>query len=304
MKITNNANLPQAFVRAVTPKYRSSIHSMGITSIIGPIRTRQIKLRYWDDITVDASSLVWACFGTATHEILKAGAENYGAEDECWFEQRFEVPSETPGVIIVGYIDLTHMNGIIDDYKTTSFWAVKDGMKPEWIRQLKGYAWLVNTAKGKGIIHKARVVALLKDWSKTNSMKYPDIPKSAICVLEDKQLTNLNAPEIMARTGRYLNDRVEAHTLANSMTDEELPMCTAEERWAKPDMWAVIKEGGKRAFRVLNNNEAAIKLADSKENHIVQYRPGENVRCATYCDCSKICKVIENSKIEKRRKAK
>ena len=52
---------------------------------------------------------------------------------------------------------------------------------------------------------------------------------------------------------------MEKHQEARVLFDLEndLGLCTDEERWKKNDTWAVKKKGQKRALRVLNSEEEA-----------------------------------------------
>ena len=298
MIITNKSNLPQALVRAVSQKPHNPENKISITALLGPIRIRQIKKRYWDKIEVDASDLIWAIFGTAAHEILRSGAVRYGALDGYSVEQYFEVLSRRfPGIKITGTVDLIHWVGIIDDYKTTSMWAIKDGMKAEWARQIRGYAWLVNRVSDSMLIHTGRVIALLKDWTSLQALKYPQMAQQSVVIVEDDRCKNLDKQETIMCTEEYIEDRVEAHLLADSLSDVELPMCTSEEKWSKPDTWAVIKAGAKRAYRVLTNKDEAYALISQlKTGYEVEFRPGEDTRCLRFCDCRVICKEIQNRK--------
>ena len=76
------------------------------------------------------------------------------------------------------------------------------------------------------------------------------------------------------------------------MPDDELPECTAEERWERPIKYAVKKEGRKSALRVLDSlKDAENYMAEKKlfAKHFVETRQGESVRCESYCAVQPFC---------------
>ena len=66
-----------------------------------------------------------------------------------------------------------------------------------------------------------------------------------------------------------------------------MPACTPEERWAKPDKWAVMKHGRKSAVKVFDSEEEAnanIGLGD-----YIEYRQGVDTKCEDYCMVNQFC---------------
>ena len=59
---------------------------------------------------------------------------------------------------------------------------------------------------------------------------------------------------------------------------DKLPLCSAEEQWARHDTWAVKKKGQKRAVKVHQSEEDAISHANSNSalagNCVVEHRKG------------------------------
>ena len=74
--------------------------------------------------------------------------------------------------------------------------------------------------------------------------------------------------------------------------NDDLPLCTDEERWRRKDTYRVEKKGRKTAVRVLDTREEADEYIgghkDSKLLKVVEAK-GECVRCANYCDVAKFC---------------
>ncbi len=86
----------------------------------------------------------------------------------------------------------------------------------------------------------------------------------------------------------FCRERVRLHAMAQS-GNGALPECTAEERWEKSPKWAVMKKGRKRALRLYDTEAEAQKHAQSEKLCHVEHRPGESVRCQSYCNAAPYC---------------
>jgi hypothetical protein len=96
----------------------------------------------------------------------------------------------------------------------------------------------------------------------------------------------------------YMQDRVMLHQEAQLAwdTQEAVVECSDEERWTKPDTWAVMKKGAKRAVKVFDNNKDAVDhmLAMIPKSLLVgqyhiQERKGGRTRCENYCSVADFC---------------
>jgi hypothetical protein len=71
------------------------------------------------------------------------------------------------------------------------------------------------------------------------------------------------------------------------------PPCTAEERWERDTTWAVMKGSNKIATKVCKSEEEAQWYVDSNElvknSFSIVKRPGEAIRCKSYCVVSQFC---------------
>src|SRR2546425_433768 len=88
-----------------------------------------------------------------------------------------------------------------------------------------------------------------------------------------------------AQAQAFIRERVLLHRQAQF----RLPKCSAMERWQKPDMFAVIKPGAKRALKNHTSLEDATNHMHSMPGTTIQIRPGESTRCRSYCSVSKFC---------------
>ena len=78
------------------------------------------------------------------------------------------------------------------------------------------------------------------------------------------------------------------------VSDNELPMCTMEERWNDGNKYIVIKHGAKRATKIHETlEEAEEHLNNLNKNYPnayeIQERLGEDKKCLEYCSACKFC---------------
>ncbi len=120
----------------------------------------------------------------------------------------------------------------------------------------------------------------MRDWQSAQALRdksYPKIPVVRI----DVSVWDL------VETEDYIVSRVQLHQKA--ATDENLPECTAAERWEKSPTFAVVKPGRLRALRVFTTREEAEALIESTPGSALQVRSGAAIRCERFCPCSSVC---------------
>jgi hypothetical protein len=76
--------------------------------------------------------------------------------------------------------------------------------------------------------------------------------------------------------------------------DEELWPCGPGQRWHKPDKWAVMQTGKKRAIRLFEDEEQAVEYMDqliekNGARYHMEFRQGEDTRCQSYCSVAQFC---------------
>ena len=280
MKLTNKFNLPDTFVNVIQrPTYSKGKAHISATELINSPRIVQLKKKHWEDITQDASEMVWSLFGSAVHNILEHGKDKHHIVEER-LHTNFE------GWDISGAIDLQEVEEdgiVINDYKVTSAWAVINE-KAEWGEQLNIYAWLVERVK-KIPVKKVQIVAIIRDWSARDAVNREGYPPSPIAVIE-YPLSTFTARE------EYITKKIEQHNEAYfaMTTGEELQECTPEDMWEKPTTYALKKIGGVRAKKVYSIlTEAEAGRAEAGKGHEIETREGERTRCQKYCQVSQFC---------------
>jgi hypothetical protein len=273
-ELTNNYNLPQSLVSALSADWYTQHGHISVTGLIQPPRLRQLMLRYGDDIEEDVSDKIWMLLGSAVHDVLERADTTHSLQEE-------RLATDVLGWIVTGKADLWEEPGIVSDYKVTSVWAGMNGVKPEWEAQTNIYGYLYRQA-GFPVIY-LRIVCIYRDWSKNRAKQGGGYPPCAAGVLPVTMWSDNQVEQ-------YLQKRVRLHQEAELLSDWHLPVCTPEERWERPTTFAVMKKGRKSAVRVFEKEEDATALAHEKgKDHWIERRPGESVRCKDYCPVNKHC---------------
>lgn len=275
MNLTNRLNLPLPIVRAVEHDDYWQDGHISVTGLIQPPRIRQLTYRHRESITVDVADRIWPLLGSNTHYILERAAI-----DNALQEERLSI--DVLGWKVTGKPDL-YYNRTVFDFKVTSVWSVLNGVKNEWEIQENLYAVLLRAYTFT--VEQLAIIAILRDWSKHQVTKSRDYPDTQSVILPVTLWDPIDA-------GMYLEERVIMHQGAVRLEDDALPICTPAERWERPTQYAVKKRGNKRAARLLPTMEEAEMWAmdNMKEKPFeIEVRPGESIRCASYCDCSNFC---------------
>lgn len=286
MKLTNRNNLPETIINVIKrPEYNKGKSNMSVTELLNSPRIVQLKRKHWDDLTEDASDMVWSIFGTAIHGVLE-----HGKDDHHIVEERIHVIIDN--VHISGAIDLQEIeeDGIIlSDYKTTSAWAVMNE-KQDWHNQLNSYAYLVEVAK-KTPVKKLQIVAIVRDWNRRDAATRDGYPAAPIVVIDIPLWP-------FAEREAYVRKRISLHGDAffEMETGGDMPECTSEEMWEKPTVYALKKDGNVRAKSVHETREAAetalaaaTEKAKKGEKFLIEVREGGRTRCESFCQVAPYC---------------
>ena len=276
MNVTNVLGLPQALVDAVTLEKHNAPGEVSATTLIKGVKEILLTDRHWDEITVDVKDSMWALWGTATHHLLE---KEY---DGTFTEEKFE--QKVGDLTVTGRVDCYDMaNEILYDYKTTSAWKIVYKNFEDWYKQGMIYSWLLSK---KGLkVNKCKFVAILRDWSETESLRKPDYPKSPVYVYEfDVTDADIKSVE------EVIEQKIAQIESQKEVADDSLPECSKDERWASADVYAVMKEGRKTSVKNFDNKEDADNLAkELGDKHYVETRPGVDKKCTRYCSCYEFC---------------
>ena len=276
MKVSNRLHLPEAFVKAVSTTRHNEAGCFSATTLNKGAKEIILTDRHFDEITVDAADSVWAVWGTAVHALLESQPDNN------FHEEYFKVPVSNS--FVTGQVDSYDMeNGVINDWKTASVWKVQFNDFKDWRAQGLTYAWLLQQSGLE--VKKCRFVALLKDHSKTKAKTDSSYPQSPVFIYE----FDVTAADMEETAARILA-KVQEIENAYELDDDAIEPCSAEERWAEGEKWAVMKNGRKTAIKLFDNSADADAMAGEMGNaYYVEHRPAISRKCGDYCNCKDFC---------------
>ena len=276
MIVSNRLNLPAAFVNAVSVRRHNEPGCFSATTLNKGCKEIILSDRHFDEITVDAADSVWAVWGTAVHALLESQPDNN------FHEESFKVPVSNS--FVTGQVDSYDMeNGVINDWKTASVWKVQFNDFKDWRAQGLTYAWLLQQSGLE--VKKCRFVALLKDHSKTKAKNDSSYPQSPVFIYE----FDVTAADMEETAARILS-KVQEIENAYELDDDAIEPCSAEERWADGEKWAVMKNGRKTAIKLFDNSADADAMAGEMGNaYYVEHRPAISRKCGEYCNCKDFC---------------
>ena len=311
-------------------RYTKGKADYSATELLKPPRVRELQRIHDDEIEEDASEFVFALLGTVAHFILELGVYydiwdvvndllqlhyeegrgtrktfikkvnilwkllvgHYKADrnGKAVVERRLFWTCPSTGKTISGAIDLVYPDRVITDYKMMSVYEGIHGLKQEKIQQLNIY----NLLACEGVTsdghpsdldppRQLQICSLYRDWSKTKAnlarLKGDSYPQRQVAVFK------LNKWELN-ETKEFIAGRIRKHMAA----EQELPQCSANDRWARPPKFAVRKRGRKSALRVLDSyNDALEWMEKNEKGESVEERPGQSIRCELYCNVSGFC---------------
>lgn len=286
MIITNNLKLPAPFVNMAQRDYIYEPNEYRVTSLLKGVRETILERRHDAEIERDVSDMVWMLFGTAVHGVLEKHEEG----DNELKEQRIKIPFGD--YVLSGQFDLYNdTTKTVTDYKTASVWKIIFGDFEDWRRQLLIYCYMLRKigfdAQG------GEIVAFLKDHSKRDAKIKPDYPQFPV-----KKVSFAFSDDDFIECEQWLSDRFALIARAEKLPDDELPLCTPEERFNSGDKYAVMKKGRKTALRVMDSLEEAERWKSEHGGDEIQKRPGEDKKCLDYCSACQFCshykEVVQN----------
>ena len=278
MIITNKTNLPAPFVRMAQSDYEPTPKRYSATTLLKPVREILLKRRHDKALTQDCSEMIWLLFGQAVHQIL----EKYGTGRNEFTEERLSYTLEN-GYTVSGIIDFYDMEKEeVVDYKTASVWKVKFRDFTEWKRQGLIYAWLL--WKNGLPVKTVKFYAILKDHNVREAKLKSDYPKLPIVEVK----FNVTEGRLQA-VDEFIRGKIDELIKYEDAPDDELPLCSPEDRWNEGDKYAVMKNGRKTALRVLDSKEEAEKYKAENGGDYIELRRGTDKKCIDYCLCCEKC---------------
>lgn len=205
---------------------------------------------------------------------------------------------EIDGTKLTGIMDYLSGARRISDYKYTTAYATKDGLKPEWIAQQNCYRWMLHETTGI-LARELTIVAIYRDWHWRRAQKDMTYPQNPVEVLE------LPVWEL-EETAEWIQHRIAGIQYARATGD--LRDCTDEERWQEKGAYALMKKKRKSAIKLFNSEP---ELRDYAENHkserllnpakdlYIQRRYPVSKKCEHYCPALNFCDQGQKTMMER-----
>jgi hypothetical protein len=286
MPLTNSLNLPKPFVDAATSDHRYKPKRYSVTEVLGGTCEAVLKRRHAGEGEEDVADSVWRIFGTAVHKVLEQAEATDTQLQEQWFSVHVQ-----DGYRVSGIFDLyDEATKTVTDWKTTSVYTVLFGDFEKWRRQTLIYCWMLERSGFEA--RRGEIVAILRDHSMRKAKTERDYPKHPVFRI-GWDFTD----EDMRWAERYVSDWLTAVAFQEKLPDDELEPCSPEDRWHKPDKWAVMRRGQKKAVRLFEDKAKALDymdwLADQPSNKgrglYIEHREGEDSKCESYCPVAQWC---------------
>jgi hypothetical protein len=282
MNITNIFGLPEALVSFASEEYEYEPKVYRATSLLKGYKEIMLTRKFYNDVSVDVSDLIFQLWGSAVHLILEQQPSNNTVKEERLYMKFGDYT-------LTGKFDEYEPdNHLLRDYKTTSVYKIVYKNYDDWKKQGQIYAMLME--HNNNLVDKFEVVAFLKDHSKNSarySKDYPILPVHKILFdISKEDISNIN---------EWVSLRFKQIEIFESMDHNEIPPCTEEERWTREPTYALMKEGRKAALKVEKTEHALWvwaenNLKDSELQSVkVERRPGSDVKCESYCIYNQFC---------------
>lgn len=275
MNLTNLRGLPDAIYQAVKNDPYKGGGDISVTKLIDSPQRRQLIRKHQDAIVEDVADRIWSLLGQAVHTILERANKSDIVEERLY--------AEVNGWKLSGQFDRLDLHGTtLDDYKVTSVFKVMKADYKEWTMQLNILRWLAH--QNGYNVDGLRIIAILRDWKKSESQRKQDYPQTPIVSVPIEVLP-------LDQVYQYISDRISAHQKAAA--GEMIP-CTDEERWFEGTKWALMKKGAKRATRIYENKDDI----ESPVPHgfFIEERKGGYKRCAEYCEVAPFCNQYQSDR--------
>jgi len=275
-------------------EYSSGGADYSVTGLLNPPRVVFLNKRHLHKVNLFVEDLLHSYNGTAAHSYWQTMLEKIpDSPYKC--EERLHTTILDRH--ISGQFDALLDEKILYDMKNTSVWKAMFGDKMEWTAQQNTYRYMYYLEHSKKL-QSLRILALFRDWNKNELMrskyKYPKYPA----------VEYLLPLWTFEETKKHLETRVQLMKDCEDMPDDDLPQCTFEDMWSKPDQVAVKSKRVKRALRVLPSQEKAdeyvstylknVNCKDKPSQIYFEVRPAMRTRCERFCPINKYCNQFQD----------
>jgi hypothetical protein len=268
------ASFPSPFARALQKDHYTKGNSQfSVTQLLSPPQRTFLRMNH-EEIKTPYGGMM-ALLGTAIHNILEANVdESLGERKEV------RLHTEILGCKVSGQLDF-YEPGAVHDYKCVG--GVQEAAKKEHYLQVQMNGYL---AKVNGWhVQNVGVMYFQRDWKQLQSLNNPAYPKtpfkSFVHPYEEQEAIDI------------FHQTVSDHLAA---TQGKPRPCTQEEKWQKPDTYAIMKVGGSRASKVCDSLAEAESL--KKAGQYIQTRRAESTYCEHFCGFKHACPQYKREQLD------
>lgn len=278
-------------------RHYKSLGDYSATGLINPVRVVALGKRYGHLAKRSLKGQAASLIGTAVHEMMERLLRQANVINPDYLLERGLVHpfwiGDNDFRLVSGRFDILHDEKDIYDIKTTKCWhLVFDPDMVDWHQQQNIYAFLL---KMRGVtVETLNIVAFYLDWIESKTLRDKKYPQSPVVEYQLELWTPQEQED-------FIMHRLQMHVEAESTPDEELPVCTQEERWEEPPVFAIMKgPNAKRAAKLIKNGtfEDALKAARGMgglgNESFIEIRYENRKRCLKYCDVNEYCNVYQD----------
>lgn len=303
MKIINDLNFPEAYIKSITgdPTYRPNPERIGVTDLIDSPQIRRLYLENYGNLIVKASDYFTGFLGSSMHEKLQRNVPKGFEAEKKW-------AVKIGDLTLVGKADVCDENleiHIIDDYKLSSMFQWSNKIRPEKEATLAEQLNCLNYLRFKvdGIWStKLTGHIWIKDWTIYKAQKNEDEPQ-VLYFRVDCPVWSLEEVDMFVKHRLSLHHRLDY-------------VCDDKDKWVKEEGWAVMEKGKKNAKAAtkkagnkripLTKEDCALYILEkgltsqlASGKIYIEERKSECRRCLNYCkvrSCCKFAKSLETKK--------
>ena len=309
---TNDTNIPLSLAVWLSYDdydYNFDPNTLSATELLQPIRALILSKQNPSlKSKIDVSSLVPSAMGTALHSsiesvwlkkdqvkksLINLGYPQATVDKVLINPEPSEITKDSIPVYLeqrkskkLGKYTITGksdfiINGALEDFKSSGTYSYLTQSNAEkHMQQGSIYRWLQPDIITSDVMH---IRYLFTDWSKLESIKNPNYPKSRLT----SQPFNLMG---LAETEQFILNILNQLDQYISKPQDELPRCSDKDLWIKPTVWKYYKDPNKtnRSTKNFDNElDAYNRLSKDGSVGIVKKIEGKVERC-------KYCPVVNN----------
>jgi hypothetical protein len=265
-----------------------------VTDIISPPRVVHLKKRYGHLAKKTLDGSIASMLGTAIHEYFEKYLEFWcDKHDYDGYALEEQVQIERQGRKISGRTDIRE-DTLLYDLKSIKVWKlIFDPNLVEFHEQQNLYRLLIKLCLGVEI-EQLNIIAIYKDWQEGNALRDRAYPQQQVIEYELAKWSYVESE-------KFLDVKLAELIRCEELSDEDLPVCSRDERWERHPGGETIHYGilknrkAKRATKVVRGgtlDEALVVARGMKgmtTDSVIEIRYALPKRCQKYCDINESC---------------